>query len=56
MIDGLWLEGCLAGELFEEAELVAIALSSIEALLGLPLGPDEETGTAPEPDATTAWI
>ncbi|MBP1858249.1 TetR family transcriptional regulator C-terminal domain-containing protein [Rhizobium herbae] len=40
MIDGLWLEGCLAGELFEEAELVAIALSSIEALLGLSLGRD----------------
>lgn len=42
MIDGLWLEGCLAGELFEEAELVAIALSSIEALLGLTLGRDEQ--------------
>ncbi|OBZ96659.1 TetR family transcriptional regulator [Pararhizobium polonicum] len=46
MIDGLWLEGCLAGELFEEAELVAIALSSIEALLGLPLGGDEDTAAA----------
>jgi TetR/AcrR family transcriptional repressor of bet genes len=56
MIDGLWLEGCLAGELFEEAELVAIALSSIEALLGLPLGSDEETviGVEPAGDATTA--
>ncbi|MBW9063606.1 TetR family transcriptional regulator C-terminal domain-containing protein [Rhizobium herbae] len=56
MIDGLWLEGCLAGELFEEAELVAIALSSIEALLGLPIGPDDEANTVPERagDATTA--
>jgi TetR/AcrR family transcriptional repressor of bet genes len=56
MIDGLWLEGCLAGELFEDAELVAIALSSIEALLGLPLGPDDETKTVLERagDATTA--
>jgi AcrR family transcriptional regulator len=34
MMDGLWLEACLAGELFEEAELVAIALKSTEALLG----------------------
>jgi len=34
MIDGLWLEGCMAGELFEEAELVTIALTSVEALLG----------------------
>jgi TetR/AcrR family transcriptional repressor of bet genes len=56
MIDGLWLEGCLAGELFEEAELVAIALSSIEALLGLPLGSEDETKTVLERagDATTA--
>ncbi len=46
MIDGLWLEGCLAGELFEEAELVSIALSSIEALLGLSLGNDETPGGA----------
>ncbi|KQY23937.1 TetR family transcriptional regulator C-terminal domain-containing protein [Rhizobium sp. Root482] len=38
IIDGLWLEGCLAGELFEEAELASIALSAIEALLGLSLG------------------
>lgn len=38
MIDGLWLEGCLAGELFDEAELVSIALDSIEALLGTGLG------------------
>ena len=36
MIDGLWLEGCLASELFEETELVSVALVSVEALLGLP--------------------
>lgn len=42
MIDGLWLEGCLAGELFEETELVSIALASAEALLGLPFGPFEQ--------------
>ena len=33
LLDGLWLEGCLAGELFEKDELVDIALTSIEALL-----------------------
>jgi TetR/AcrR family transcriptional repressor of bet genes len=46
MIDGLWLEGCLAGELFEETELVSIALASAEALLGLPLGPLEQNTDA----------
>lgn len=39
MMDGLWLEACLAGELFEEAELVAIALISTEALLGAAFEP-----------------
>jgi hypothetical protein len=39
LLDGLWLEGCLAGELFGESELVEIALTSIETLLGLPLRP-----------------
>ena len=37
LLDGLWLEGCLAGELFEESELVRIALSSVEALIGVPI-------------------
>ncbi|MDQ0318912.1 AcrR family transcriptional regulator [Pararhizobium capsulatum DSM 1112] len=51
IIDGLWLEGCLAGELFAETELVSIALNSAEALLGLPLGSyepgsNEKDGTA----------
>lgn len=39
LIDGLWLEGCLAGDLFHETELVEVALSSAESVLGLPLGP-----------------
>ena len=43
LLDGLWLEGCLAGELFEESELVGIALTSIETLLGLSL---RQAGTA----------
>lgn len=38
ILDGLWLEGCLAGELFGESELVSIAFSSIEALVGHPIG------------------
>ncbi|PTM97650.1 TetR family transcriptional regulator C-terminal domain-containing protein [Mycoplana dimorpha] len=43
LLDGLWLEGCLAGELFEESELVSIALASIEALIGVPIGsPDTD--------------
>ncbi|MDX3926461.1 MAG: TetR family transcriptional regulator C-terminal domain-containing protein [Shinella sp.] len=37
LLDGLWLEGCLAGELFEESELVSIAITSIEALMGVGL-------------------
>ena len=46
MIDGLWLEGCLAGDLFGDEELVVIALTSIEALLGLSLGRDEDPAAA----------
>lgn len=38
LLDGLWLEGCLAGDLFEERELVKIALDSVEALVGVPIG------------------
>ncbi|MBB3976152.1 AcrR family transcriptional regulator [Rhizobium azooxidifex] len=43
LLDGLWLEGCLAGELFEESELVSTALSSIEALIGQPIAPPAPT-------------
>lgn len=34
LIDGLWLEGTLAGDLFGETPLPSIALKSVEALLG----------------------
>lgn len=54
MIDGLWLEGCLAGELFEETELVVVALSSIEALLGLPLDESNDPGVAARMDTHAA--
>lgn len=37
LMDGLWLEGCLAGDLFADGELIEIATQSIEALLGLSL-------------------
>lgn len=43
ILDGLWLEGCLAGELFEESELVSIAFSSIEALVGHPIAAPNDT-------------
>lgn len=45
ILDGLWLEGCLAGELFGEGELVSIAFSSIEALIGHPIKPPPPTET-----------
>jgi AcrR family transcriptional regulator len=37
LIDGLWLEGCMAGDLFQDGELGRIALQSVERLIGLPL-------------------
>ena len=44
LIDGLWLEGSLAGDLFEETVLPRIALRSVEALLGgLNLSDDQTT-------------
>jgi len=43
ILDGLWLEGCLAGEVFEESELVSIAFSSIEALVGHPIAAPSQT-------------
>jgi AcrR family transcriptional regulator len=36
-IDGLWLEGSLAPELFCDGELVALGIEAVEAILGLPL-------------------
>lgn len=38
VIDGLWLEGCVAGEMFERGELAEIGVAAVEALLGLDLG------------------
>jgi TetR/AcrR family transcriptional repressor of bet genes len=38
LIDGLWLEGCMAGDIFAEGELGRIALSTVERLTGLSLG------------------
>ncbi|MDK1377728.1 MULTISPECIES: TetR family transcriptional regulator C-terminal domain-containing protein [unclassified Sinorhizobium] len=37
LVDGLWVEGCLAGDLFRDGELVSIAMASVEAVLGLPI-------------------
>jgi AcrR family transcriptional regulator len=39
VVDGLWLEGCLAGEMFESGELAEIGVVAVEALLDLPLHP-----------------
>ena len=35
IIDGLWIEGCLAGEMFSPGELAAIGVKAVEAELGL---------------------
>ncbi|KXF77566.1 TetR family transcriptional regulator [Paramesorhizobium deserti] len=37
IIDGLWLEGCLAGDMFAEGELAETGVSAIEAVLGISL-------------------
>lgn len=34
LIDGLWLENSLAGDMFDEGRLPAIALDAVEAMLG----------------------
>ena len=33
VIDGLWLEGCLAGDIFAENDLVSIGLNAVNAVL-----------------------
>jgi AcrR family transcriptional regulator len=38
LVDGLWLEGTLAADMFAERELADNALTSVEALLRLPHG------------------
>lgn len=35
VIDGLWLEGCLAGDIFEENDLVSYGLNAVNAVLEL---------------------
>lgn len=37
IIDGLWLEGCMAGDMFDENELVAVGIEAVEATVGMPL-------------------
>ena len=43
VIDGLWIEGCLAGDIFASGELAGIGKDSVETLLGL----EKHTGDAP---------
>jgi AcrR family transcriptional regulator len=38
LVDGLWLEGTLAADMFAERELADAALNAVEALLRLPSG------------------
>lgn len=40
IIDGLWLEGCLAGDIFGENDLVAIGIEAVNAVLK---NPEQET-------------
>jgi len=37
IIDGLWLEGCLAGDIFADGELAQTGITAIEAVLGISL-------------------
>ncbi|WP_269933267.1 TetR family transcriptional regulator C-terminal domain-containing protein [Aminobacter sp. HY435] len=37
IIDGLWIEGCLAEDMFATGELAAIGIASVEAMLGMKL-------------------
>jgi len=37
LIDGLWLEGCLAGEIFKPDALPALGIEAVESILGMPL-------------------
>ncbi|HQU69400.1 MAG TPA: TetR family transcriptional regulator C-terminal domain-containing protein [Albidovulum sp.] len=43
IIDGLWLEGCLAPELFANGELARLALDGAGRILNTPLTDPEET-------------
>jgi AcrR family transcriptional regulator len=35
LIDGLWIEGCMAVELFDDDELIELGVSSVQQILGL---------------------
>jgi len=35
LIDGLWIEGCMAIELFDDDELIELAVSSVQQILGI---------------------
>lgn len=37
VIDGLWLEGCLASEIFASGELAALGIDAVEDILGVTL-------------------
>jgi TetR/AcrR family transcriptional regulator, transcriptional repressor of bet genes len=37
VIDGLWLEGAMAPDLFCDGDLIVMGMESVEAILGLPL-------------------
>ncbi len=41
IIDGLWLEGCLAGDIFAEGELAETGIAAIEAVLAISLNPEK---------------
>lgn len=41
IIDGLWIEGCLASDMFEPRELADVGIATVEALLGLNLREEE---------------
>ncbi len=38
ILDGLWLEGCLVGDLFEAGELTEIGIEAVQSVLGIQLG------------------
>ncbi|WP_315925764.1 TetR family transcriptional regulator C-terminal domain-containing protein [Mesorhizobium sp. SP-1A] len=38
VIDGLWIEGCLAQEMFEPGELAGIGIAAVGTLLGFEIG------------------
>jgi TetR/AcrR family transcriptional repressor of bet genes len=41
VIDGLWIEGCMAGDLFETGELAGIGIASVGRVLGIHIGGED---------------